>query len=103
LHPKKCRRPIAQGLVQIPTAVAVSLILLVLSLGLGALLPPDFYVVLVTYLIATTLYSFSLKSKLLLDVVVLTGLFTLRIYSGSVATRIPISEWLLAFSLFTFF
>jgi 4-hydroxybenzoate polyprenyltransferase len=37
------------------------------------------------------------------DVMMLAGLYTLRVFVGSAATHILISPWLLAFSLFLFF
>jgi 4-hydroxybenzoate polyprenyltransferase len=52
---------------------------------------------------ATTLaYSLYLKRKLLLDVFVLSGLYTVRILAGSAATGIPVSAWLAGFSVFFF-
>jgi 4-hydroxybenzoate polyprenyltransferase len=38
----------------------------------------------------------------LIDVLVLSGLYTLRILAGASATRVPISPWLGAFSVFFF-
>jgi 4-hydroxybenzoate polyprenyltransferase len=37
------------------------------------------------------------------DVMMLAGLYTLRIFAGGAATAIPLSPWLLAFSMFLFF
>jgi 4-hydroxybenzoate polyprenyltransferase len=54
------------------------------------------------YFIATLTYSLVLKSKLMLDVVVLAWLYTHRVLAGGIATGIPISTWLLAFSMFMF-
>ena len=48
------------------------------------------------------LYSFWLKKKALVDVLMLAGLYTLRILAGGVAADVPISEWLMALSLFLF-
>jgi 4-hydroxybenzoate polyprenyltransferase len=38
----------------------------------------------------------------LVDVIVLSGLYTVRILAGSAATGIPVSTWLAAFSIFFF-
>jgi len=52
---------------------------------------------------ATTLaYSFYFKRKLLLDVFILSGLYTLRILAGSAATNVAVSTWLAGFSIFLF-
>jgi 4-hydroxybenzoate polyprenyltransferase len=73
------------------------------SFGLAiALLPLHFLGMLAFYFVATLTYSFVLKSKLLLDVVLLAWLYTHRVLAGGVATGIPISAWLLAFSMFVF-
>jgi hypothetical protein len=50
----------------------------------------------------TTTYSVWLKSRILVDVLVLAGLYTLRVLAGGVAADVPVSEWLLAFSGFLF-
>ena len=53
-------------------------------------------------MIITTAYSSVLKKIVLIDAIVLGGLYTLRITAGSIATDIEISAWLLAFSMFFF-
>jgi 4-hydroxybenzoate polyprenyltransferase len=57
---------------------------------------------LVIYAITTTAYSLRLKRMVLVDVIVLSGLYTIRIIAGSAATGIPVSQWLAAFSIFFF-
>ena len=54
------------------------------------------------YLILTTAYSVNLKRRIVIDVCVLAGLYTIRIVAGGVATGIPLSVWLLV-SMFLFF
>ena len=53
--------------------------------------------VLSIYAVMTILYSISLKTKIIVDVVTLSFLFTLRIFTGSVATGIETTPWLFAF------
>jgi 4-hydroxybenzoate polyprenyltransferase len=50
----------------------------------------------------TLSYSLYLKRKLLIDVHVLAGLYTVRILAGGVAVGVVCSPWLLAFSMFLF-
>ena len=64
---------------------------------------PLFLAVLSTYLALTTTYSFHLRKVVLLDVIILAGLYTMRIMAGSAAVAIWPSHWLLAFSTFLFF
>ena len=54
------------------------------------------------YLLLTTAYTFVLKRKMLADVLVLASLYTIRVVGGTVAISVPMSEWLLGFSMFIF-
>jgi 4-hydroxybenzoate polyprenyltransferase len=65
-------------------------------------LPAMFTALLGVYVLVTSLYSFWLKRKVILDVLVLAGLYTIRIQAGGVAADIPLSEWLMVFSMFLF-
>ena len=102
-HPRKCKRPLANGDLQV---VVVCLLLILLLLGstlLALLLPPGFQGVLLLYAVTTILYSARLKRVPLADVLVLAGLYTLRIIAGGAALGHSPTFWLLAFSLFLFF
>jgi 4-hydroxybenzoate polyprenyltransferase len=57
---------------------------------------------LVIYLVLTTAYSFVLKSIVFVDVITLAILYTLRIIAGASTLNLPLSPWLLAFSIFMF-
>ena len=98
-HPKKRFRPIASGAILVRDAVAAAAALALVSLGLGLLLPPAALLALGAYLVVTLAYSFALKRQPLLDIVVLAGLFTLRVLAGSLITTTPVSPWLLTFSM----
>jgi 4-hydroxybenzoate polyprenyltransferase/phosphoserine phosphatase len=101
-HPRKKNRPFASGSVSIASGVAAIAVLSLASLALALLLPPFFLVMLAVYAVTTLAYSFRLKRAALVDVITLAGLYTLRIIAGTVAAGIPISSWLLAFSMFSF-
>ncbi len=57
---------------------------------------------LMAYFVLTVTYSLYIKRVALLDVIVLAGLYTLRIMVGSAAVAIWPSPWLVAFSIFLF-
>jgi 4-hydroxybenzoate polyprenyltransferase/phosphoserine phosphatase len=101
-HPRKRERPFASGALSIPTGIALCLALLATGLLLTTQLPSLFGIVLVGYLLTTTAYSFWLKQRVVVDVMVLASLYTFRIVAGGAATGVPLSFWLLAFSLFLF-
>jgi 4-hydroxybenzoate polyprenyltransferase len=102
LHPLKRHRPFASG--QLGPAAGWLLIPALLAAGfaLSALLPRPFTLVLAGYAVATTAYSAALKRVPVADVLLLAGLYTLRIYGGAAATGVPVSEWLATFSMFFF-
>jgi 4-hydroxybenzoate polyprenyltransferase len=101
-HPTKQHRPLASGQIPIRYGVAAMPFLFLLALMLATLVRPAFLVVLLSYFALSTAYSFVLKRKMLIDVAVLAMLYVARVLAGAVAIDVPISEWLLAFSMFIF-
>ena len=65
-------------------------------------MPHSFLGWLALYLVTTLAYSLALKRVVILDVVVLSALYTLRILAGAAATSTFISPWLAAFAIFIF-
>ena len=101
-HQTKKHRPLASGILPIQWAIIIVPILLFFSLMLALQLNPDFVSILIIYLVLTTAYSLFLKPIVLLDVITLTSLYTIRIIAGAIAIDVPLSYWLLAFSMFIF-
>jgi 4-hydroxybenzoate polyprenyltransferase len=54
------------------------------------------------YYACTLSYSFIIKRQAVWDVIMLAGLYTIRVFAGGAATNIPVSPWLLAFAMFLF-
>ena len=103
LHPKKCRRPIAAGDLPIPHAFAASLLFAAVGLGASlALLGKLAALTMAAYFALTLAYSFRLKSAMIADVLALACLYAIRIVAGAAAIYVPVSSWLLLFSLFVF-
>lgn len=103
LHPRKRSRPFASGRLSILSGLAVFPALLAVALVLALwLLPVAFTAGLSTYYALTLAYSWSLKRRAVVDVIALAALYTLRIVVGAVTLGIPLSFWLLAFSMFMF-
>lgn len=101
-HPSKRRRPFAAGTLSAGTGVLLSAALLLGAFALSLLAPREFSAWLIVYLALTTAYSFWLKRKLLVDVILLSGLYTQRIIAGAAASDVELTMWLLAFSMFFF-
>lgn len=101
-HPRKRSRPFASGLLPASQGVVVGLALLLVSALIAATINFWFVLALAAYYVLTWAYSLRLKRVALIDVMMLAGLYTMRIIAGSAATAIWPSFWLLGFSVFMF-
>lgn len=101
-HPTKKNRPFASGRLPIALGIVMVPALIVAAFAIALAVSPLFCAVLAGYFALTTAYSFSLKRKMVIDVVALATLYTVRVVSGAVAIEVTVSEWLLAFSLLIF-
>lgn len=102
-HPCKRLRPFASGELALALGWLAWPLMLAGALVLAAAtLPPLFAFLVAGYAVASTAYSIRLKRIPVLDVVTLAALYTQRIVAGGAAIAVPISFWLLAFSMFMF-
>ena len=102
-HPRKRSRPFAAGALPLALGFVLGPPLIAASLlASGMLLPAACTAMLLGYALMTSAYTFYFKEMLLLDVMVLAGLYTHRILAGGVAAEVDVSPWLLAFSAFFF-
>jgi 4-hydroxybenzoate polyprenyltransferase len=102
-HPTKRHRPFASSALSPGFGYTLAPLLIGESVGVGAALDPtEFLMLLLLYIGLTTAYSAYLKRIAVLDVLLLAGLYTLRVLAGIAATGVPFSTWLLAFSMFVF-
>ena len=103
VHPVKKFRPLAYG--TLPVWMAG---LIIVPLAAGTLLlswlifPANFAGLLTCYFACSVVYSQYLKRLPVLDVLILAGLYTLRLLAGAVAASVSVSPWLLGFSMFFF-
>jgi 4-hydroxybenzoate polyprenyltransferase len=102
-HATKRYRPFASGRLSIKAGLAASLGLLLGAFSGALLLPPiQFASALLIYYVLTIGYSLLLKRLVVVDVIVLAVLYTLRIIAGAAALGLPLTFWILAFSMFIF-
>jgi 4-hydroxybenzoate polyprenyltransferase len=99
-HSRKRLRPFASGALPLTTGLGAAALLAVAGLALG--LASGTLAVIAVYAALSTAYSLKLKEMPLIDVFLLGGLYTIRIFGGGVATGHALSLWLLAFSGFLF-
>ena len=101
-HPKKRLRAFAAG--RLPFSYALLMVpgLMVIGCVVGGFVSGFFLRILLLYYVLTVVYSLFVKRIILLDVLVLAGLYALRVIAGGAAVLIWPSEWLLAFTTFFF-
>lgn len=98
LHPRKKKRPLASGKISKKRAIVISILMLLGSLLLNyftnmQLINSSLYL-LIIYILTNILYSFGLKNIAIIDIVILTLGFVLRVYYGSFLIDIEVSNWL---------
>ncbi len=101
-HSAKRFRPFAAGDLSVAGGVALTLVLFTASLAILPWLPGKFAFWLAIYIVFTMAYSLYFKRVALVDVMMLSGLYTLRLMAGGAATGTGISHWLVGFSVFLF-
>ena len=101
-HPIKRERPFASGRLSIQQGAMIGIALLILALFGCLFLPASAGLALAAYFILTITYSLYLKTKVMIDIVALGGLFTLRVIGGGAAIETELSFYLLCFSIFIF-
>lgn len=101
-HPTKRQRPFASGALPLRVGYISAPVLVVTALALAAVLGRGFVMWLLVYLVITTAYTFSLKRMVLVDAITLATLYTVRVFAGGQASGIPLTYWLVSFSVFLF-
>jgi 4-hydroxybenzoate polyprenyltransferase len=101
-HPRKRLRAFAAGELPLLHGLIAVPLLTLAGFALALMCNAQFALVLGVYCLTTLAYSLQLKRVVMLDVVLLAGLYTLRIIGGAVAIAAGLSFWLLAFSMFIF-
>ena len=96
-HPIKCHRPIASGVVSVPTAYALMVILTLLSALLLFFLPQragETAGIVAFYFLLNMAYCLWLKRHAIIDVCTVAFGFVLRILAGGMACEVAVSNWL---------
>jgi 4-hydroxybenzoate polyprenyltransferase/phosphoserine phosphatase len=101
-HPKKRLRPFAAGDLSVAAGAAMVAAFLAASFTGAVFLSHSYLAWLLVYLVTTLAYSLRLKRVALLDVLLLSGLYTLRLLAGAAAVDVRISHWFAGFAIFLF-
>jgi 4-hydroxybenzoate polyprenyltransferase/phosphoserine phosphatase len=102
-HHAKRNRPLASGALPLAWAFLTLPLLIGGAAAIAAGLPVRFAAWLGIYVVLNLAYSFRIKEVMILDVMVLTSFYGIRILAGGAATMIPVSHWLMSFGIFFFF
>lgn len=94
-HPVKKHRPLASGEVSKSVAIVVILICFLSGMGLAFGLDPKFSFVLFLYFFMNVAYSLGMKNIGIIDIMMISIGFVLRVKAGAVLTEIAISQWLI--------
>jgi len=92
----KSQRPIASGKASVSFAIIIAIVFFVFSLAISYFLEPLFTLLLLILFGLTQLYSFWLKNKIFLDVVLIAINFMIRAIAGAVILGLYITEWFVA-------
>jgi len=94
-HPEKKNRPIPSGKLPIPAAWTAGVLLAAVTLGAGYLLAPSFGYVMGLYFLLIMVYSKWLKHIPIVDVLVISAGFVLRVGAGVTLIQVErFSPWL---------
>ncbi len=93
-HPFKKFRPVASGALPIPTALFVSSVFAVGGLSISLSLGRTFFILAIVFILLQYAYSLFLKHLSVIDILVITTGYFLRVYAGEAATGYHISVWL---------
>lgn len=94
-HPVKCKRPLASGEISKPAALVLFVICVVAGYALAFAIREKFVFVLSIYFVLNIFYCLGLKNISILDIIILSIGFVLRVKSGGIAANLAISEWLI--------
>lgn len=100
LHPTKRFRPIAAGEIPVPLAQFIGGLLIAAGVAISFLAHWELAVVIVVYVLLTTLYTVWLKHVVVFDVVAVAAGFVLRAIGGASATDVAVSNWFIIIATF---
>ncbi|MBN1186784.1 MAG: decaprenyl-phosphate phosphoribosyltransferase [Bacteroidales bacterium] len=98
LHPKKCKRPIASNKISIKTAYIVMFLCFLASVSILFFFAGNqrysLMALIGSYYIMNIAYCIKLKKHPIVDVIIISMGFVLRVIVGGTATKIILSEWI---------
>ncbi|MBL7877428.1 MAG: UbiA prenyltransferase family protein [Cyclobacteriaceae bacterium] len=93
-HPVKMNRPIASGRIKPGKAIFIAILFIAIGFSLAWYIHFSFFILLLCYLLLNLAYSFGLKNFSIIDIMIVSSGFLVRIYCGGVLADVPVSHWL---------
>jgi len=101
-HPVKQFRPLASGSVKPWEALALFVILLLISGTISTcFLPIRFTLYVIIYLVLNIAYSTYLKQFAIIDIFCISSGFVIRVFAGGEAVNVQVSHWLVIMTFLT--
>lgn len=98
MHPRKKKRPLPSGRVSKVEAAILAIVMLMGALALQYFASTEIWgvslICLLSYAAINLGYSFGLKNVVIVDVVLLSAGFILRVYYGAALVGVAVSNWL---------
>ena len=101
-HPNKKNRPFASSAIKLQYGIIIAPILFIVSFVIALSINFNFFLLIISYFLLTTLYSFYLKRLQIIDCLILAIFYDMRIIAGTLALNIELSYWLISFSTLFF-
>jgi 4-hydroxybenzoate polyprenyltransferase len=100
-HPKKRLRPMASGQLPVNTALGMAVLLLLFVFPASFFLSRTFFSIAGFYFLTNLAYTFRIKHIPILDVLVLAGMYVIRVGAGATLIVVTVfSPWLYVFTTF---
>jgi decaprenyl-phosphate phosphoribosyltransferase len=99
-HPTKRFRPIAAGVLPIPAAYGLAVVLAAGSLGIGSRVNINLVIVIAIYIAIQLAYCFGLKHQPVIDICIVSSAYLIRAIAGGVAAGVYLSQWFLLIMAF---
>ena len=93
-HSEKRLRPIASKLVSLKIALLCSFLFSSIAVIICVVLLYDTVIYICAYLVLMAIYSFFLRSTIVVDILAISAGFVIRVLVGAIAINVPVSIWL---------
>jgi len=99
-HKEKAQRPLAAGQLKVSHGLTGAVIIVLVAIATSFVLGFNFAMVLITYFLMNLLYSLYLKKLVIIDVLVISLGFVLRVLGGILAIGAVPTPWIIMCTIF---